>query len=439
MASAGLTDVGGQIVFASQFHGVNLGVVDASRWTNGGGDTGKTQRIDTNRLDLITGTTLNFNSFIWQTQQLRDPSQGVLALVVPSPASVVLVARAASTTWQTLTAIPNSSYGAQLTSAGTLNLLKTVGTVISTIGTLANAVTIAGGIRYWVRFECVGHHIRAKAWDESKAEPANWQLDVVDTTNMGPGALALGAITTAAATQEGLFHEYISYIPSPSMSMLPIILQGLRRQTLTATSTGTPSIVKLVNKILATSSTGTATLVKLVNKITSVTSTGSATLTKVMIFLRSTLSVTSTGTPTTVRLVNKTMAVTSTTVAAITRVVQKVISAASGGTSSIIKLVSKTLAATSTGTATMVRVTSKVLAATSTGAATMVRLINKTLNAASSGLASLATVFISGGGGGAVFQQVLSVTSTGAATFTKLVKKNMTAAAKRAAIFMFDD
>src|SRR4029077_11407417 len=121
MASAGTVDPGGQIIAALEFHGTNLGAVDGSRWSNGGGDTGTTIRLDTNRLDLISGTTIGANSFLWQTQLLRGPNQGVLALVVPSGGACV-VCRAASTTWQTLKPIPNSSYGCEITTGGAMTL-----------------------------------------------------------------------------------------------------------------------------------------------------------------------------------------------------------------------------------------------------------------------------------------------------------------------------
>jgi hypothetical protein len=113
----------------------------------------------------------------------------------------------------------------------------------------------------------------------------------------------------------------------------------------------------------------------------------------------STLTATSTGTATLLKVVNKPVAATSTGTATMTRAVTfgKILNVTSTGTATIVKQVNKILSVTSTGTPSITKIINKILSAVSTGTATITKIINKILNVTSIGTPDIQTTFISGG------------------------------------------
>lgn len=259
MPARGVVDPGGQIILDACFVAATgtTPAPDPIRWTNGGGDAGAVQRVDTGRLDVIAGAANDRVSFIWQTQQLRRQDQGILVNVAASAtAAAELVLRAASTTWQASIPCPNSSYGLRFSVSGgflALDGFKCAGAVFSSIGsTVITTIAFTAGDRCWFRFEANGNNLYGKVWKEGTAEPS-WQWLTTDTSNLVPGRMAIASTNNngGAVLQEVFYHSYTSYIPDPSPSILPIILQGaspsVRSVSLQATPQPLPAALQWNN------------------------------------------------------------------------------------------------------------------------------------------------------------------------------------------------
>lgn len=276
MPYQGVLDAGGgQVIADLSFAGSGTGL-DAKRWTNTTGDTGFVARLDTGRMDLITGAANDRHCLIWQTQQIRPANIGVLTLVALGVnTSATVFFRATSTTRQANLPLPNSSYGVRFNN-GFLDLLKCAGATFSAVTTVSG-LPFAGIPRFWMRCEAVGNIVRAKVWGEGTQEPG-WQINLTDTSNLAPGTLGIAGGSNAAAIQECFVHSFTAYIPeSSSASLLPIILQGSTASTATATTVAAVAAVPSVS--LVSSPTVTPTEVVAVAAVPAVTVTATAAVT----------------------------------------------------------------------------------------------------------------------------------------------------------------
>lgn len=280
-------------------------------------------------------------------------------------------------------------------------------------------------------------------------DTGNQTAAVVRETTAGQGARSVG-FTSGTSDDRAFVHLAIKEVAAPTTF----------NQSLSVTSTVTPTMVRVAGKVLSVTSSLTGTMARAVAKLVSLTasitpsvtkSTGkpfsvtsaiTASLTAFRQYLQS-LSVTSTGTATAVREVGKVASVTSTGTPTLSRSTGKSLSATSSLTPAVLKATAKPLSATATGTATMSRVMSLALGLTVTGTATLVKALSfaLTLAATATGTASMArsvgkavsaTASLTGGlvanfvdGGGVIFNQVLSVTVTGTATVTKGISKSL--------------
>lgn len=447
MAAQGLVDPGGQTIFSGCFNGSGS-VVDATRWTNGAGDSGFSQTISSNALSISAGAAAGRSSHIYQTTAMRPPNQGMLVLFAASQstATLYLTLRNQDTTWPATAETSNDSYSAETSTSGSVTLRRSVAGARTTLlsAGVVGAVFATGAL-VWARVETVGISpttIRFKSWAHGTREPVAWQAQITDSVGpQKPGLMALNVRSQSAVTNTAVIHHYTSYIPdSGPETVAPLLVRmassagAVFSQTLNATSTATATAVKSVTKTLSATSTAVAAAVRRTSKSLAVTSTGTPSITKpklgsVIMSVTSTavasmqrqankaLSVTSTATASMVRISNKVMSVTSTGSATMVRLASKVMSVTSTATPTVaaLKVILKVLSVTSTSTATMVRSTSKALAVTSTATSSFVRSVTKTLSATSTATASVTMVI----------SKTLSATSSAVASVFKLITKTM--------------
>lgn len=85
-----------------------------------------------------------------------------------------------------------------------LSLQKQVAGTITTLVTDTNTRTggVAAGVKWWVRASAIGTALKAKAWPDSEAEPAGWDIDTTDaslSTGTRWGVRSITSTTTSNA------------------------------------------------------------------------------------------------------------------------------------------------------------------------------------------------------------------------------------------------
>lgn len=224
---------------------------------------------------------------------------------------------------------------------------------------------------------------------------------------------------TATATGTASIVRAIGLVRSASSTATASIIRRLSK-TVSASSTAAVSLIRSVQKNLSASSSSSATLaaIKVQFKALSATSTATASMIRRTGLVR---SASATGTASIARVLAalRTLGATSSATASLVRGIAKTFSANSSATASIATqlisgMIFKTLSATSSATATMVRQIGLVRAASSSATATLVRRVARTLSASSAGSASLTAMKVK--------LQTVATTSTAVASMVRGVR-----------------
>ena len=179
-------------------------------------------------------------------------------------------------------------------------------------------------------------------------------------------AQALSATATGSASMVRRPGIGLSAAATGAASMVRAV-----RSTLSAAATGTASIVRQARLGLAASATGTATLVasKTILQTIAATATGTATMT---LRVGKLLSAAATGSPTMVRQSRLGLAASAAGTAGMVRRVGKGVAVTAVGTASIARRISMTMSTAATGSASIVKRTTKILASSASGLASLV-------------------------------------------------------------------
>ena len=224
-------------------------------------------------------------------------------------------------------------------------------------------------------------------------------------------------IRTATSTAAASFIKQANIIRSASSTATASIIKQART-TLSAASTGAASLIKQARITLSATGTGSAslTVIRVALLTLSATATGTATLIKQANIIR---SATATGTASLIKQARITLSTSSTGTATLSavKVLLLTLSATATGTATLTKQAGKLLTVTATGTATLTKVAGKLLTAGATGTATIIKQARKTLSATGTGTATINTLR----------SLVLSATSTATATITKRVSTTLSA------------
>lgn len=220
---------------------------------------------------------------------------------------------------------------------------------------------------------------RILSWDLGSGSPET------DGSGNGHSGTVSGTSVVSGPSLSTTYTQTISASGTGTATMV-------RRTALTrsATGTGTATMTRRTAKPLAVAATGTATLIRQARKTLAATGTGTATMAVTRLALV-TLSVAATGTTTMVRKTSKALAVSATVAPALVKRTAKTLAASATGTASMatLKVVLVTLSAAATGTATLVKRTGKTLAAAATSTPTLAKRTAKTLAASAGGTATL--------------------------------------------------
>ena len=74
-----------------------------------------------------------------------------------------------------------------------LQLVRSLLGVETLLGSVGVGSKYNAGQVFWLRLQTLGSSIQAKSWADAKAEPASWQISVVDLTPLVGGSVGFGA------------------------------------------------------------------------------------------------------------------------------------------------------------------------------------------------------------------------------------------------------
>ena len=74
-----------------------------------------------------------------------------------------------------------------------LQLVRSWLGIETTLGSVGVGSKYKAGQVFWLRLQTLGSSIQAKSWADGKAEPASWQISVVDLTPLVGGSVGFGA------------------------------------------------------------------------------------------------------------------------------------------------------------------------------------------------------------------------------------------------------
>lgn len=241
-------------------------------------------------------------------------------------------------------------------------------------------------------------------------------------------------VTAGSTTATG------SYVQAPAD--IPVAVQYT--QAVSATATGTASVVRQIGVVKSFTAAGTASVVRQVALTKTVTATGTATLVASRLYMQA-LSAVATGAATVQRSVGLVRSATATGTATVARSIGKTVTATATGTASVVRSLSKTIAASATGTASVARSIGVVLAAAvATGSTTVRRSINLTATATATATATVQrsislTLSTAATATASLLSTVLSIVVTVAATSVDTVRRLVTSTDTKAAVAASSD